>query len=398
MDNLKNVSEISDCYGCGVCAIACPVKIIEIHLDLNGFYAPVIKDQSKCLKCGLCIAVCSYCHDELSVSNPVENSYAAWSKDADIRYRCSSGGVGYEVARTLLKDGYKVCGVRYNLEKNRAEHYVSANDLELEQTIGSKYIQSYTVDGFRAIDKSEKYLVTGTPCQIDSFRRYLLRFKAEDNFVLMDFFCHGVPSMFMWRKYLHYVDNKIGLGTEGTKFTEVSWRNKFNGWHDSYAMHFVGDNCEYSSRFSEGDSFYLMFLSNSCLGKACYDKCKFKYDNSSADIRIGDLWGKAYSSNQDGVSAAVAFTAKGNKILTGCNCELQKLPFDVVAEGQMKEAPGKNILYDKIHSMLLNDVLLISKCTKLIEQQQKLDRILFKIKHPIKTYRSIFNRIVKNKK
>lgn len=59
---------------------------------------------------------------------------------------------------------------------------------ELIPSIGSKYIQSYTVDGFKAIDRKQKYLVTGTPCQIDSFRRYIRKFKKEENFILMDFF------------------------------------------------------------------------------------------------------------------------------------------------------------------------------------------------------------------
>ena len=77
------------------------------------------------------------------------------------------------MGRTLIGEGYKVCGVRYNAERNRAEHYVATTIEELIPSIGSKYIQSYTVDGFKAINRNEKYLVTGTPCQIDSFRRYL---------------------------------------------------------------------------------------------------------------------------------------------------------------------------------------------------------------------------------
>ena len=49
-----------------------------------------------------------------------------------------------------------------------------------------------------------------------------------------------------------------------------------------------------NTRLSQGDMFYRLFLSDACLGKACYEKCKFKYENSSADIRIGDLWGTTY--------------------------------------------------------------------------------------------------------
>ena len=55
-----NVAEITDCYGCGVCAVSCPIKIIEIVLDKNGFYAPSIIDKNRCIGCGACVDVCSY--------------------------------------------------------------------------------------------------------------------------------------------------------------------------------------------------------------------------------------------------------------------------------------------------------------------------------------------------
>ena len=279
-------------------------------------------------------------------------SYAAWSNDRKTRRKCSSGGVGFEMGRTLINKGYKVCGVRYNVANNRAEHYIATTIEELIPSIGSKYIQSYTVDGFQSINRKEKYLVTGTPCQIDSFRRYIQKFRCEDNFVLMDFFCHGVPSMLVWQRYINEVKKITG------QITYVSWRNKFTGWHDSWAMSIDGEKvgekvnwhdsynllikgkkCSYNSRLSQGDPFYRLFLSDSCLGKACYEKCKYKYDHSSADIRIGDLWGKAYKDNEDGVSAAIAFTAKGDELLKLCNCMLVEHPFDVVAEGQMKKMP-----------------------------------------------------------
>lgn len=279
-----NIKDIHDCYGCGVCATVCSRNIIEIHLNDDGFYEPRIVDESKCTDCGLCVDVCAYSHDEISVNNVPAASYGAWSKEAAVRRKCSSGGVGFEIGRYLIAQGYKVCGVRYNVDKNRAEHYIATTTEELIPSIGSKYIQSYTVDGFKAIDRKDKYLVTGTPCQMASFRRYLKKFKKEDNFVLMDFFCHGVPSMLMWNKYVKWAEEKVG------KLTYVSWRNKFTGWHDSWAMAIDGEEkgekidwhesynllirgkkSFINSRLSQGDMFYRLFLSDACLGKACYE-------------------------------------------------------------------------------------------------------------------------------
>lgn len=391
-----NISNIKNCYGCGVCAKVCSKQIIKIVLNDEGFYEPRITDVAKCTDCGLCMDVCSYSHNDLSLATSFVKSYAAWSNEPAVRRKCSSGGIGFEVGRTLINNGYKVCGVKYNPDSNRAEHYIATTVEELIPSIGSKYIQSYTVDGFKAINRKEKYLVTGTPCQIDSFRRYIRKFRCEDNFILMDFFCHGVPSMWLWQKYTAEVEKVTG------KITYASWRNKFTGWHDSWAMSMDGEKTGekvdwhdsynmlikgkkgfYNSRLSQGDAFYRLFLSDSCLGKACYDKCKFKYDKSSADVRIGDLWGKTYQDNEDGVSAAIAFTEKGEDVLKQSNCTLVEYPFEVVAEGQMKHAPVKGKLYSKIMFALGKGGLLEKTCS-ILDSYYRNKKLVSYIKHPYK--------------
>lgn len=355
-----NISQTRNCYGCGMCAIACAKQIIRIGQNAGGFYEPSITNYDECTNCGLCVDVCAYNHDELSLTNPHIISYAAWSKDYAVRRKCSSGGVGFEIGKLIIEQGGKVCGVRFNAEKNQAEHYVAETNQELIPSIGSKYIQSYTVDGFNNIIKQLRqakkqgenptYLVTGTPCQIDSFRRYIQKFRIEDNFILLDFFCHGVPSKLMWDKYVSHMEKKVG------KLTYVSWRNKFTGWHDSWAMAMDGEEkgepvdwhesynllirekkSYLNSRLSQGDLFYKLFLGDFCTNKACRIKCRYKYDKSSADIRIGDAWGKIYKDNEDGVSAVIAFTNKGAELLKTSYCELIEHSFEDIAEGQMKK-------------------------------------------------------------
>ena len=304
---MKNIKEVSDCYGCGVCATACAKNAIKIELNKNGFYTPIL-DTAICTNCGLCADVCAFLHKDLASDETVKKAYAAWSNDKQVQRKCSSGGVGFEIAKQLIERGYKLCGCRYNAEKGRAEHYIAATPEEAIQSIGSKYIQSYTLDGFKAINRKEKYIVTGTPCQIDSFRRYIKKFRIEDNFILMDFFCHSVPSMWAWKKYCHEVEKITG------KITYASWRNKFTGWHDSWVLSIDGEKGdetsysaieslkehkgEYNSWFTRGDVFYKMFLGDFCCNPACQKNCKYKYDKSSADIRIGDLWGNKYKNNE----------------------------------------------------------------------------------------------------
>lgn len=376
---MKNVSTIKNCYGCGVCSASCPKKIISIHLNKDGFYEPVIEEQHKCIDCGICIEVCAFNHKERALK-PEEikiHSWAAWSNDEAVRRKCSSGGIGFEIGRQLIEQGYQAVGCRYDIKKQRAEHYIATTVEEFVQSIGSKYIQSYTEEAFKQIKRKEqRYLITGTPCQIDSFRRMIRKFRCEDNFILMDFYCHCVPSMYAWKAYIKMLEPKIG------EITYASWRNKFEyGWHDSWLMGMDGDKTSkpidwhdgynllirgkktfVQSRMSQGNLFYKFFLGDICLGQQCEKNCKYKYDKSSADIRIGDLWGKAYKNDTKGVSALVSFTEKGRKIIESLKgVTLVEHDLDVVAEGQMKENAKSNILKPLIMFLFKHNICLSEK-------------------------------------
>ncbi len=346
----NNVAQISNCFGCGVCALACPVKIIDVKLNKDGFYGPLIQCQDKCIECNSCIEVCAFCHEDLS-SKPSDSPgcHAAWSGNEKTRQECSSGGVGFEISKMLIREGYRVCTVRYNVEQQKAEHYIVSTEEDLIPSIGSKYMQSYTVEGLSDINKNDKYLVIGTPCQIDSFRRFIKRKNREENYILLDFFCHSVPSMYAWLYYLRQTEKVVG------KAQSVSWRNKEAGWHNSYAMSIKGNRGMINSQMSKGDLFYSLFFGDFCCNPACQKQCKYKYDSSSADIRIGDMWGDTYKNNERGVSALIAFTEKGMDVVSRLDgCITVEHPFEVVAEGQMRSRCGRAILSPMIMFCLRN--------------------------------------------
>lgn len=390
-----NISDIKDCYGCGLCAAICGKKIIDIHLNEDGFFEPYIAKHDLCTNCGLCIDTCSFVNDDVCQESSVLHSYGAWSLDEIVRSQSSSGGISYMLGKYLLSKGYKVIGVRYNATDQVACHFIATDENELKESLKSKYIQSYTLDAFRKIDRNSKYLVIGMPCQIDSFRRFIRRLKIEDNFVLVDFFCHGVPSYNLWNKYLSY---QKGLKE---KFEKVEWRNKTNGWHDSYSMRFFNHqgNVVKTSKLSEGDIFLRFFLNDSCLSPACYDRCKFKFDHSSADIRIGDAWGSEYAHDDKGVSVAAAFTQKGDDILHQCDIVLEDKPFEVLAKAQMRYNAKRPKVYKKIRNLLKDeDSSIMSLVTTMnaYEKQRvwvyRINQLLF---HPLLAVKKIIGKLHK---
>ena len=387
-----NVGGTEHCYGCGLCAAVCRRGVIEMKENEDGFYEPSIEKPELCTDCGLCLKVCAWNDGSAqpSFTQPLK-SFAAWSNDAGVRWECSSGGVAFELERTMIADGYTVCAARYSVERNIVEHYIANTEEELMQSVGSKYLQSLTTEGFRAVKPRGKNVVVGTPCQIDGMRRWTRLIGKEDNFLFVDFFCHGVPSRKLWNKYLAEVERHTG------KAKSVSWRSKKFGWHDSWLMEIDGDS-HAECRWTRGDAFFTLFLSDQCLGKACYERCRYKYNCSSADVRLGDMWGNTMREDDNGVSAVVAFTQKGLDVLLKTNCTLKEMPFDTVAEGQMKTSPKRNKLHRKFRRMLADDKSSTADMLRALYRYRKRQKFLGPLLNPKRTIRNIiFKRILRKR-
>lgn len=363
----KRIGNRKVCFGCGLCMISCKHDVISMQLNSRGFYVPYIKNSQNCTGCGMCLKVCNYKTTDKPIFSQPLSAYAAWNKDNHIRRISSSGGMAFALCSYLMSNGYKICAVKYDSSTSTAKHYISDTLDNLMYSLGSKYLQSDVTQAFKEIDPTKKYAIIGTPCQIDMWRRYLRLIKKEGNFILIDFFCHGIPSYNVWRKYLK--EKRFFINTS----SEISFRDKKEGWHKSWNIcayksnnDVMTGNSYYRSTRESNDGFYFMFLSNVALNPACYSDCKYKYLNSSADIRLGDLWGNKFKTNEEGVSAVLTFTERGDKLLNNINAHLEEYPAEVVCEGQMKSCVAKPWYYRIVQKALKAPFIRISFIKKFV--------------------------------
>ena len=142
--------------------------------------------------------------------------------------------------------------------------------------------------------------------------------NLRERVILVDIFCHGVPSSLLWKHYLEWLENKQKVNLKEVE--SIIFRDKKYSWH-TYYMHIITKNREYiSSR--KRDPFLKLFSMGVFNQKECFT-CKFR-NFSGADIRLGDFWGKRFENQEDGVSMVLVLTEKGEKIFDGLKNVVQK--------------------------------------------------------------------------
>lgn len=337
----------AECYGCGVCVSVCPVKAVSLKLTGNGFWQPAV-EQDRCIGCDLCVKVCAFQDQEIASSAKKINSvYALWLKDADKLKSTASGGAGTAIAEYLVAQGWVAVGVTYDAATNTARHVKVTSADELRAIANSKYLQSYPVDGFDGLFDGKKYVVFGCPCQIDSLRRMIRLKQAEDHFILVDLFCHGVPSYLLWFAYLRH---KL---SGGEKLLDARFRDKQNGWH-IYTLALDTVKRTIFAPVTCGDWFFQLFLGRCVMNRPCY-QCKYRSASASAaDIRIGDFWGKRYADNDAGVSRVLGLTQPGDVVINALSgqAELIRLDEEILREWECSKHVSIPKERNKMLSML----------------------------------------------
>lgn len=304
-----NITRKEDCCGCEACRQACPKQCIEIKADEQGFVYPIV-DASICIDCHLCERVCPTINQ--AMHRTPQATFAATNIDSETKYRSSSGGVFFALAKSVIEQGGVVFGVKF--DENWQVVHSWADTLDGVKVFqGSKYVQSRIGDSFtqvqRFLNEGRKVMFTGTPCQIAGLRLFLRKDYGEQ-LLLVDVACHGTPSPLVWNEYLKHQAN-------GRNITGISFRDKRNGWVKYGMCITYQDHDEFFQPMSQ--NLYMQgFLHDIYLRPSCF-KCPSKAGKSGSDITLADFWGiqqhypELYAKGY--YSLVLANTQLGNQIL-----------------------------------------------------------------------------------
>lgn len=302
----KSYNNLSDkdffCTGCGLCKTVCPVNAIDYIVNDEGFIEKKI-DNDKCIHCGLCLKNCPALKnfDKLD-----KNNVYILNRKNNIEDKSSSAGVFLELSKIVLSQGGVVFGAEYNKDDNIFIKIENVEDLYKIQ--GSKYYQFNCTkiydDVKNILETNRKVLICGTPCQIAGFYQ---KFGDNENLILVQIICHGVPSKKMFDDCCIEQFNK--------KPDDINFRYHHPSWNN-FSVKYTSDN-ENKIILQKDDLFMRIFLSDVALNNCCYN-CHFVGNKTGADIIIGDCWGvnqidkRFYSKN--GVSIVKINTEKGNDL------------------------------------------------------------------------------------
>lgn len=338
------LSDHYQCSGCAACADVCPVKCIEYRHDALGYLYPVV-DAEACVGCGACDRVCPIKPENVSSREP-DACLAAWSRDEAIHTSSSSGGMGYQLAREILRNG----GVVYGCSSEDPHHVCHIrvdNEAKLSLLQGSKYVQSDTRGIYKLLKNDVvsgcEVLFFGTPCQVSAVKNIFK--KNPDNLYAVDLICHGVPSQKMLDDQFALFGRKIGANSPKT----VSFRSGTD-----FRLQMLYDNGQtYACRYWEAP-YYRAFFDGFSYRPSCY-RCPYASPKRKGDLTIGDFWGIENLSllpaqALNGVSVVLVSTPKGRRLfdrISSC-IEFQERPLREAVNGNDQlRAPVKETFRSK---------------------------------------------------
>lgn len=294
------------CTGCGACAHICSFNAITMKFDIEGFAYPAI-DESLCKKCNRCEVFCQKVHKPQGVEGEY---FAVRAKDDELLLKSASGGAFSLIAEEILSQGGLICGAAFG-EAFVVRHKLSTDIASMRK---SKYVQSdmgsIYEEIYNALKQETKILFSGTPCQCQGLKQFLLERKIScDNIFFLALICRGVQSPKLWSEYVAFLER------DG-KLLSYDFRDK-RGNNDGHIVSYNVNGEEHSILMNK-DPFSRIYIKLHSLRPSCYT-CKFCRTDLDFDFTIGDFWGieKVVPNLADGkgISMVIARNDRAKEII-----------------------------------------------------------------------------------
>lgn len=320
------------CVGCQACSVICSKSAVEMDIK-EGFRYPKI-NIDKCVNCHLCERVCPAHNEILNFNQEESKVYAAWSKDVEIRGKCTSGGICYELSKYFINNGGYVAGVVWSDSYKNAKYILTNLIDDLERLMQTKYFQPEMGGIYREVkeklDNEDTVLFIGSACSNDALKRFLLR--DYENLYCLDYICRGYTSQMFHEKRVQYLEKK-----HKSRISSIQYKNKRMGWI-KFGTLFKFENGEEEYINRSDDPYELMFeVADNNTRPSCYD-CKYRSLPRHTDITVGDFWGINSVTQNDlklGVSAVIVSSLKGQRLMSEISdaiC-LEKRSIEEVSKG-----------------------------------------------------------------
>lgn len=336
----KNVSvtrKLDFCLSCEICLTACPVGAIEMEYQ-HGQFLPRVNE--KCNNCSTCLELCPGIEIDPFNLRSADNlkpsyygadlgSYIIHSKNSKIRENSTSGGIVTTLICELVKNqDYDTAFVlKFNKFNEKPARLEATSDVAvIYESAGSKYIPASVHDILLTIqeDPQKRYVVIGTPCQIQGMKKFLAHKKiSEDKILFLGLFCDKTLNY----NIIRYYEDKYKKDDE--KISKFRFRTKKScGWPGNSSIVFSSDRkimVDRKVRMNLKKYFQL----NRCLF------CLSGKLNPQADISMGDCYipGQA---DPYGKSNIIIRTTKGKKVIEKYQhlFDTQKTTIDDIALSQ----------------------------------------------------------------
>lgn len=323
---MQSICEDKMCAGCMACVDACPKDAIAV-LERREYYTPSI-DQSKCIDCGRCTAVCQQC-------NPPQGSKPSkwlqgWDSNSESRGTSSSGGLAAAIIRGFISAEGVVCSCCFRDGQFGFEFSSSIADAVKYK--GSKYVKSNPIGSYARIKKllveGKEVLFVGLPCQVASLKNFVGN-NLLSSLYTVDLICHGTPSPAILCQFL----SENGIDMNQLESIEFRSKGSFQLRENERTIDLPGVL----------DGYTVAFLAGLDYTENCYH-CRYASIERVSDVTLGDSWGTNLTEEmRRGVSLVLIQNQKGQRLIDLAGAELMTVDIETAIKnnGQLRSPSEK---------------------------------------------------------